>query len=201
MYWTGDRDASCSVRACEVSPTTRPLNMTRTRFGFGAIVIGCPLGRSILASSGVRCLEGWTVPDRSWFYAVPPGRSRKSRSYMRMSASRNAITSGTGDDAEQPEHRDAPEQREEHESGVHFHLPSHRERLDHVVRERQQHPAPDADEDGRRHVACEPEQDRRRDPDDRGPDHGPERSHQRGGPRKTPRAPARNGESDRGQAA
>src|SRR5207253_11119631 len=65
MYWTGGSVASLSVSARVVSATTRPLKRTRTRFVVGSIVIGCPFGRSILASFDVGCLADWTVPSRT----------------------------------------------------------------------------------------------------------------------------------------
>src|SRR5438445_1496684 len=154
MYWTGGSVASLSGSARVVSATTRPLKRTRTRFVVGSIVTGCPFGRSILASFDVGCLADWTVPSRTdlrrtarLFEKIPFVHAKEreqERDHQRP-----------GDDPEQPEHGDASEEREKHEPRVHLHLPSHRERLDHVVRERQQHPAPDADEEGRRHVASE----------------------------------------------
>src|SRR5438477_12821694 len=65
MYWTGGSVASLIVSARVVSATTRPLKRTRTRFVVGSIVIGCPFGRSILASFDVGCLADWTVPSRT----------------------------------------------------------------------------------------------------------------------------------------
>src|SRR5207248_3848970 len=109
MYWTGGSVASLSVSARVVSATTRPLKTTRTRFAVGSIVIGCPFGRSILASLDLGCLADRTVPGdlrrtARMFEEVPLVHAQEreqERDHQR-----------SGDDPEQPEHGDSSEQRE-----------------------------------------------------------------------------------------
>src|SRR3954468_20849928 len=75
------------------------------------------------------------------------------------------------DDAEETEHLQAAEQREEDEPGVHLHLAAQEQGLSHVLPADDEDEAPGREHDGGRHVAGRSEQEDRGDPDDRGPYH------------------------------